>query len=274
MIKIQKLLLNRGSSVAYAIITAIFTIVPEDFFKNGFISCGWSDSKIILINRLLVCATIIFLANCFYYFWRRLRKTVGFSDSIYKIEIGYGDITTISNGKKIINFDECFSTNVGDKPGDIKSKSVCGQYLKRYPIDGVGIKKLIKTIGVQPVGKSQFKNKVAYAPGTLLQRDDFLLMAFAKLDEKGLGFHTYESYLECLDKLWEEIDCYHGTDDVYVPILGSRITRFDKDLTQQELLDIMVSSYRLSPKKLKQNILHIVCQDSDDFSLNKIFGID
>ena len=203
MSKIKKLLLNRGSSVSYAIITAIFTIVPEDIFENGFISCDWSDSKIVLVNRLFVCATVFILANCFYFSWRKFRKTVNISDSTCNIEICYGDITTISNGKKIINFDECFSTNVGDKPEDIKSKSVCGQYLKKYPIDIVEIKKLIKKTGVQPVGKSKYKNKVAYASGTLIQRDDFLLMAFAKLDEKGLGFHTYESYLECLDKLWE-----------------------------------------------------------------------
>lgn len=47
------------------------------------------------------------------------------------------------------------------------------------------------------------------------------------------------------------------------------------DLTQQELLDIMIASYRLHPKKLKKpNTLHIVCKERDGFSLNAIFGVD
>ena len=275
MSKIKRLFLNRGSSASYAIIAAIFTIIPEDLFKNGFISCNWSDSIIVLINRLLVCTTVFLLSNVFYCLWKRNRKAVKISDRTCDIVIEYGDLISIRKGKKIINFDECFSANVGDRPGEIKPNSICGQYLNQKPIDRVDIKKLIKKTGAQPQGKSRYMNKEAYAPGTLLQKDDFLLMAFVKLDEKGLGFHTYDSYLECLDRLWEEIDRYHGTDDVYLPILGSRITRFDKDLTQQELLDIMVASYRLSPKKLKKpNKLHVVCQERAGFSLNRIFGID
>ena len=103
----------------------------------------------------------------------------------------------------------------------------------------------------------------------------FLLMAFAKLDKNGLGHLSYDEYIECLNKLWEQIDIYHGTSDVYMPILGSKITRFDKELTQQELLDIIISTYRLSPKKMKEAYkLHIMCKAREGFSLNDVFGID
>ena len=99
-------------------------------------------------------------------------------------------------------------------------------------------------------------------------------MAFAKLDRYGLGQMTYEQYIECLNNLWVQIDRYHGTDDVYIPVLGSHITRFDRELTQQELLDIMISSYRLSTRKLKlPNRLFIVCKAREGFSLNDIFGV-
>lgn len=52
-------------------------------------------------------------------------------------------------------------------------------------------------------------------------------MAFTRLNENGLGEMTYNQYLDCLNTLWQQIDCYHGTDDVYLPILGSKIVRFE-----------------------------------------------
>ena len=99
-------------------------------------------------------------------------------------------------------------------------------------------------------------------------------MAFAKLDRDGLGHLTYEEYIGCLNMLWQQIDMYHGTCDVYIPILGSKITRFDKELTQQELLDIIINSYRLSSKKLREPYrLHIVCREREGFSLNDVYGV-
>ena len=58
------------------------------------------------------------------------------------------------------------------------------------------------------------------------------------------------------DNLWQQIDLYHGTEDVYIPRLESKIVRFDKELTQQQLLDIIIASYRLSSNKMK---LHASC---------------
>lgn len=70
------------------------------------------------------------------------------------------------------------------------------------------------------------------------------------------------------------MDMHHGTSDVYMPILGSKIVRFDKELSQQELLDTIIASYRVSPYKLKESYsLHIVCRERKDFSLNDVFGV-
>lgn len=266
-------LLKNGGAIAGGLISAIFTVVPEEVFKYGFINCDWSESTIIIANRLIACVAVFILVLIGVLIYRCVNPSVTISDKTITIKVQYKNLFRIKRGKRVINFDECFSTNVGNKPADIKPESLCGQYLAKYPIDDM--QALIQEAGVQPVGVSRFDNKDAYTPGTIIPRDDFFLMAFAKLDEKGLGCLTYEEYLDCLNKLWEQIDCFHGTDDVYIPILGSRITRLGKDLTQQELLDIMIASYRLSPKKMKKpSVLHIVCKRRDGFSINDVFGID
>jgi len=275
MNRIKKFLFNKGSMHAYAFIAAAFSIIPEDFFRLLRLNENWSDVVNIISVRLLVSVLVVVIANIIYHFYYNNRKEVVLSEANYAIQIEYGNLFKITSGKKVINFDECFTTKVGEAPSDIKPNSVCGQYLSSHPIDNIN--ELIKVAEVKPLReKSKFNGLDRYELGTLIPRGEFLLMAFAKLDENGLGHLTYEEYLRCLNKLWEQIDIYHGTHDVYIPILGSLITRFlDKDLTQQQLLDIMISSYRLSQYKIKRPYkLHIVCTRREGFSLNNIFGID
>ena len=123
--------------------------------------------------------------------------------------------------------------------------------------------------------RSKYQNKERYESGRIVPNGDDLLLAFAKLDKKGLGRLTRDEYLECLTILWEEIDTYYGQTDVCIPILGSGLTRFDggsgASISQQELLNMMIWSYKLSSHKIKlPHKLRIICKKSGDFSLNKI----
>lgn len=274
MNKLKRFLFNKGSSVAYAIITAVFTVVPEDFFKCVKLKADWQDMTSATVNRLIICVVVFLISSLVYLAFRKKRKTATVSGNNYTIQIECGDLLDHPKGKTIINFDECFTTQVGDKPSDVKPDSVCGQYLKKNPIDNM--QELIDNAGIKPAkGKSQFKNQVRYEPGTIVPNGEFLLMAFAKLDKYGRGYLNYEDYLECLNTLWDQVDLYHGTCDVFMPILGSKITRFEKNLTQQELLDIIIFSYRLSSKRMKRPCkLHIVYQPKEGFSVNNISGVD
>ena len=274
MNKFEKLVEQYGVHLSLGVCTAVFTLLPESLFNLWHILSRMPMGINILFNRLIFCAVVFVACGIGYKIYYSKRKSVMVEGANFQIKIEYGDLLSISDGKKVINFDECFSTDVGDEPYEIKPGSVCGQYIKTY--GRPDIKRLVKKYNLKPErDASQYQDKARYESGRILPKYDFLLMAFAKLDKDGLGHLTYDEYLKCLDVLWDEIDKYHGgSNDVYIPVLGSNITRFDKELTQQQLLDIMIASYRLSPKKLRSPCtLHIVCRPRRGFSLNNIFGI-
>ena len=99
-----------------------------------------------------------------------------------------------------------------------------------------------------------------------------MFMAFGKLNKDGRTEMTREEYLESLKTLWKELDKYYTHEDVAIPVLGAGVTRFKSEmLSQQQLVDIIVSSYRLNTYKIKKpNALHIVCKKVEDFSLDNV----
>lgn len=89
---------------------------------------------------------------------------------------------------------------------------------------------------------------------------------------------TLEEYLRCLSRLWKEINTIYCNKDVCIPVLCAGIARFENgnnpSIPKQELVDLIITSYKLSPYKIKSNnALHIVCVvPSNDFSLDKVIG--
>lgn len=265
-------LLKKSIAWALSIISAIFTFVPETIFEKYKFLSSFSDETNVIINRVLVFVGVLLLAVIVNALYLHCRNSICIKGHNYSIKIEYGDLLEMNDCKKVINFDECFTTNVGDSPADIKPISVCGQYLQKNPIQDM--QSLIDSAQLKPArGKSEYQNRLKYESGKLVPNGDYLLMAFAKLDKDGLGrFFSRDEFLDCLSTLWKEIDKYYGQKDVCIPVLGSGITRVEgASLTQQELLDIIIGSYRLSPHKIKSPCrLHIVCKKCDGFSINKI----
>lgn len=250
----------------------MFTLIPEASFGTHKLLRDATHEVNIMINRILSFIAVFIIVVIVYGICCCTRKRRYIKGHGYSIQIEYGDILKKDDCKKVINFDECFTTSVGDAPSDVKRNSICGQYLSNNPTHGMS--DLIEKAQLKPAkGKSKFQGKERYESGRLVPNGDYLLMAFAKLDNDGRGwFFSRDEYFDCLSILWNEIDKYYGQKDVCIPILGSGITRFeDKLLTQQELLDIIVASYKISSHKLKPPYqLHIVCKKGDGFSLNRI----
>ena len=251
-------------------------IVKEEMLKN----ISWFDANTcnITLARCLVFLGLLALSVLISWIYSLIRRKVKIKGNNYSIVVEYGDLLKKENCQIVINFYECFTTQVGPSPADIKEDSICGQYLMQNP--GLDVPALISASGVKPSRrKSKYKNLTCYEPGTIVPNGDNLLMAFTRLEESGSSKKfTVAEYLDCLSRLWEEIDKYYCNKEVCVPILGSGLARFENgnssSIPKQELVDLMITSYKLSPHKLKSNnALHIVCwKPSDDFSMDKVTG--
>lgn len=266
---------KKSFSYTITIGVSLFTVLPEESFINWPVNIVkyFDETSTIILNRCLFLILLFFIVNVSLKFLSWLSTDVNIKKENYKIVIEYGDIFQYTDCKKVINFDECFTVDVGDEPPKIKPSSICGQYLQKHPLSSKEIESLIVKTGLKPEEeKSEYNNQVKYKSGKIVPKDEYLLLAFAKLDSNGLGYFNYEQYIDCLFVLWEEIDKYYASKDVYIPILGSGNTRFeDESLTKQKLLDLIICSYILSPRKIHLPYkLHIVCTRSSDFSLNKI----
>ena len=258
-------------TAAIYIMSLVFAFVPESFFDIFKIFPDAPTVVNVVLNRSLSFLIVVTLVAVVYAIYLRCRRSVYIKGKNYSIKISYGDIFDVPKSKKVIPFDECFTTEVGHNLAQIKPNSICGQYLTRCSVPG--IPSIIANAQIKPCEeRSKYKDQVRYQSGRLVPNGEYLLMAFAKLDEDGLGRMTRDEYLESLSVLWREIDKHYGQIDVCIPILGSGITRMgDNELTQQELLDMIIGSYKLSAHKIKAPArLHIVCRRCEGFSLRKI----
>ena len=266
---------NDVRKYSLATATTLLAILPEKLFENWITinfqaftpeinkSLQIASTRIIFVVVIFVLLGIIFWGKCYFY-----GLSIPIRDS--KLRVEYGDILKKHNCHRVIHFDECFTLTVGHRPQDIQPGSLCGQYLTKYPMSANELQELISQSGIKPCTRnSRFSGWTRYKSGLIVSRNDDLLLAFARLDENGNAWMTYEWYIECLKLFWKELRKYCSYTDVCIPILGSGLTHFDgHPYTQQELLDIMISSYRLSPDKLEPHCtLRIICAPVDGFSL-------
>lgn len=266
--------------VSTSILTFFLIFISDELIlkKEKDIKIEWlkwihtksDDIKPLLYK--LVCFLIIFvllaLINFLYYYV--IRRKVKVKGKDYNIEIRYGDIFKCKNCLPVVNSDECFSSNVGVNPGDIKKKSVFGQYLLLHK--DLNINTLINSNKIKhEKAHSKYNNKICYKPGTVLNNKDALIVAFARLDEDGNAFfNSLEDYFNCLLFMWKQIKPY-GDKDIVIPVLGSgRTTIKGVSLTKQEILDYFIMSYMLSCNKKQRDNRLIICCNKKDISLDKI----
>lgn len=210
-----------------------------------------------------VTSGIVFVAILvlsYLWIWRYANKLTNIALNIEGsiVHIITGDIFE-QDGLKVIPFNEYFDTQVDDRI--ISKRSLNGQYIEKFFPDTLKLNQLIqedKDLNIDEnvlnKGINREGNTVQYKLGSSLRIEDFVLTAFTKFNDKNMAQLSMYEYLNFLLYFWNEINRVHAQTPVYVPVFGSGITRFKngfEDIDDNELLDIMIWTFKVSKIKFK-----------------------
>ncbi len=177
------------------------------------------------------------------------KKTLKINNSTIVIKVG--DIFE-EDGFKVIAFNEYFDTQVDDKI--IAGNSLNGIYVKSKVNN---IDELDKSIDsdadlnrkVLQINNNRYcGKKKKYKLGTVFQKNDYLLTAFAKFDNDNRAYLNMSDYINFLLNFWNEVDIIYAGRSISIPLLGSGITRFKEynAISEQELLELLIWSFKVS----------------------------
>ena len=162
--------------------------IPTEAVQRYLVDKGITDAEIDTIITKIICYAIVWTVVTLIYI---VRRTVTIKGNNYVIKVKYGNLLKEVSCKRVINFDECYTTCIGTNPSDIKPSSICGQYIQSVG-DSLNIQNLIDNAEIKPEESvSRFKNSQAYKPGSIIVNGDALLLAFATLNSEGRAKFFY-----------------------------------------------------------------------------------
>ncbi len=239
--------------------------VRERFIKYASAITGSIAVAVMFIDipaehKITYGILLVFVLILLYlYLWVRANRLKNITLTVEgsTVNIMTGDIFKV-DGFKAIAFNEYFDTLVDDKM--ISSKSLNGIFLKKHlPCDIAEIDQYIESydfdddefLGMDDERRQGKKKK--YELGTLCVYKDYLMAAFSKFDDKNQARLTMPEYLEFLINFWDKVNKVYAQRSVSVPIFGSGITRIKehKNITDEELLKIMLWTFRISEMRFK-----------------------
>ena len=253
------LLWKDSTNMAFAILAGIETLlaVSAISLEKFWGDYSWIIKLLFIIGIFLIIDIVIFIIK------RHLAKD-GISLSIrgIKVNIRKGDIFE-ANGWKVIAFNEYFDTQVDDII--IAHNTLNGKYIDDYVTD---INELNHVISAETDDNTSFKrrtrnNRIIYPLGRIIRYKDYMLLAFTHFDNNQAHL-TQKDYENCLRVMWAEISRTYANRPIFIPLLGSGITRFDgtPHKSNFDLLRCMLCTLRTSGVNINQPITILLTEET------------
>lgn len=233
----------------YLAFVSAASIFASFFFVAIQVSDKYRPYVLISIAVALVLYYLLLwtLAN------RATSKTMNVNGSSLVVKVG--DI--FQEGElRVINFNEYFDTVVDDKL--ISKSSLNGIFLDNHVQDIAALDKAIESDDhLTEMRKGTNANRstgkqVRHELGSIHVSGNNLLVAFSRFNKDNMAQLTMREYINCLLTFWNEIDRVYAGKSVSIPLMGAGITRFkDANVSEQELLDLLIWSFKVSRVKFK-----------------------
>jgi len=176
------------------------------------------------------------------------------------VEIRQGDIFKVY-GRKVIPFNEYFDTQVDNVM--INETSLNGQLVtamreqgKLQELEKAIIRECSSPLKAIPTDSG----KIKYQLGCIKRFEEYMLLAFSHFNEHNEARMTWIEYESCLRKMWVEICRAYADAPIYLPLLGSGVTRIDGLIQKSDfdLLKCMICTLRASNIQLTKPITIIL----------------
>lgn len=254
------LLWTDSTNMAFAILACIetFLAVSAVSMEKIWGDYSWIIKLLFVIGIFLVIDVVIFVI-------KRCRSKDGISLNIrgIKVNIRKGDIFK-ANGWKVIAFNEYFDTQVDDVI--IAHNTLNGKFIDNYVTDLNELNQIIssETDDNTPFKRRTRNNRSIFPLGRIIRYKDYMLLAFTHFDNNNQAHLTQQDYENCLRIMWTEISRTYANKPIFIPLLGSGITRFD--VTPQKsnfnLLRCMLCTLRTSGVNINQPITILLTEET------------
>lgn len=251
----------RWKDSATIALTILATI--ETFFAISAIPLDdiWGKYKWFIKLLFVIMLFVIIIVITFLIKYHVSKKGISLNIRNIKVDIKQGDIFK-ANGWKIIAFNEYFDATVDDII--IAHNTLNGIFIDKYVESVDDLKNTITTETDDNTKLKRYtRNKrIAFPLGRIIRYKDYMLLAFTHFDNNE-AYLTQKDYEDCLRVMWTEISRTYANRPVFIPLLGSGITRFDgtPHKSNLDLLKCMLCTLRTSGVNINQQITLLLTEE-------------
>jgi hypothetical protein len=246
-------------TVAFAILATLETLFA---ISEISLDCVWGTYNWFVKLLFVLGLFLLIVVTAFIIKHHQTKKGISINIRGIKVNIRQGDIFR-ANGWKVIPFNEFFDTTVDDVV--IAHNTLNGVFSDDYVVD---INDLNNTIAIDTDDNTKFKRRrfnkrIIYPLGRIITYKDFMLVAFTHFDNNEAHL-TQKDYEDCLRVMWTEICRTYANKPVFIPLLGSGITRFDgtPHKSNSDLLKCMLCTLRTSGANINQPITILLTEEA------------
>jgi len=247
-------------TVAFAILATLETLFA---ISEISLDCVWGTYNWFVKLLFVLGLFLLIVVTAFIIKHHQTKKGISINIRGIKVNIRQGDIFR-ANGWKVIAFNKFFDTTVDDKI--IAHNTLNGIFIESIIKDDIdNLKKAIET---ETDDNTKFKRRIRndrniYPLGRVITYNDFMLVAFTHFDNNEAHL-TQKDYEDCLRVMWTEICRTYANKPVFIPLLGSGITRFDgtPHKSNSDLLKCMLCTLRTSGANINQPITILLTEEA------------